>query len=58
VSAETDARAIARLESLGIQGSVTKPIDVDRFLELIDATLDAADPGSKEDPAPAGPTPR
>ena len=58
VSAETDARAMARLESLGIQGSVTKPIEVDRFLALIDATLDAADHGSKEDPAPAGPTPR
>jgi PAS domain S-box-containing protein len=58
VSAETDARAMARLEALGIQGSVTKPIEVDRFLALIDATLDAADHGSKEDPAPAGPTPR
>ena len=57
VSAETDARALARLEALGIQGSVAKPIEVDRFLALIDATLDAADHASEEDPAPAGPTP-
>jgi PAS domain S-box-containing protein len=54
VSAETDSRAIERLQTLGIQGFVNKPIDVERFLELIDTALDPAEEGSEEDPAPAG----
>jgi signal transduction histidine kinase/CheY-like chemotaxis protein len=39
VSAETDADVIARLRVLGIQGFVHKPIDVERFLTMIDAAL-------------------
>jgi hypothetical protein len=58
VSAETDPHAIERLRALGIQGFVTKPIDVERFLDLIDATLDPADPRPQEDPAPANPPDR
>jgi PAS domain S-box-containing protein len=55
VSAETDPHAIERLRALGIQGFVTKPIDVDRFLDLIDSTLEPTAPQSEDDPAPAGP---
>jgi CheY-like chemotaxis protein len=39
VSAETDTEVIARLRVLGIQGFVHKPLDVERFLEVIDAAL-------------------
>ncbi len=39
VSAETDTEVIARLRVLGIQGFVHKPLDVKRFLEVIDAAL-------------------
>jgi len=39
VSAETDSEAIGRVRALGIQGFVTKPIDVGRFLSEIDAAL-------------------
>ena len=39
VSAETDSEAIGRIRALGIQGFVTKPIDVGRFLSEIDAAL-------------------
>jgi PAS domain S-box-containing protein len=43
VSAETDAEAIARVRMIGIQGFVTKPIDVGRFLSEIDAALKRSD---------------
>jgi DNA-binding response OmpR family regulator len=43
VSAETDAEAIARIRMIGIQGFVTKPIDVGRFLSEIDAALKRSD---------------
>ena len=43
VSAETDSEAIGRIRALGIQGFVTKPIDVGRFLSAIDAALKSAD---------------
>jgi PAS domain S-box-containing protein len=39
VSAETDPDVIARLRALGIQGFVHKPLDVERFLAVIDAAL-------------------
>jgi PAS domain S-box-containing protein len=39
VSAETDTDVIARLRVLGIQGFVHKPLDVERFLAVIDAAL-------------------
>ena len=43
VTAETDSEAIARIRALGIQGFVTKPIDVARFLFEIDAALKPSD---------------
>jgi CheY-like chemotaxis protein len=43
VSAETDYEAIGRIRALEIQGFVTKPIDVGRFLSEIDAALKSSD---------------
>jgi PAS domain S-box-containing protein len=43
VSAETDSEAIGRIHALGIQGFVTKPIDVGRFLSEIEAALKSSD---------------
>lgn len=48
VSAETDADAIGRLRAIGIQGFVTKPIDVGRFLASIDAALETSSPSVEE----------
>jgi PAS domain S-box-containing protein len=52
VSAETDADAIDRLRAIGIQGFVTKPIDVGRFLASIDAALKTSPPSAEEPDRP------
>jgi CheY-like chemotaxis protein/anti-sigma regulatory factor (Ser/Thr protein kinase) len=52
VSAETDADAIGRLRAIGIQGFVTKPIDVARFLSLIDTALKTPPPHTEEPDRP------
>jgi DNA-binding response OmpR family regulator len=56
VSAETDTDVIARLRVIGIEGFVTKPIDVQHFLALIDATLEPSRTEVEGEVPPTGPT--
>ena len=51
VSADATAASLERLRAAGADGYVTKPLDVDEFLRVVEGFLDARAPGPAADGA-------